>query len=659
MHVVLENEPDTAQDNSASEAFRVLVLAAAQRVIEHALLTLGGAEELAKRFPFLLEYANAFSTVELQRHPGLAQLAHHAGWPAQAIEVWLVCGLVEEDVRFAQVFEALDEHAQHTRPGMRLMQSWWGTLPREGIRPCIRALDECGVLEVCNPGSPFAERVYEVDQNCWAAARGEAPRTPAPGVRLSDVGEGVSLAELVLPEVLSARIAALVPRLQATASAGSTLIVRGPPHNGRRSLLAAIAHAEGRSALHIEWPQGDDRGAVRRWLGAFATLADARPIFHIRSTPGEAQRLLDLPGYVGWVGVACGDDDAFEELPGEAWSVQLPLPAAEQRRALIARKLPCADAAELAALADRLHLSSGHLIRALSSESAQALCVEERVERVRESALASGSAALDTLARRQHQDTGPCDLVLAHDLERDLEALETRCRQRERLREAMPVALGERLSVGVRALFAGPSGTGKSFAARALASRLGMPLYRLDLSAVVSKYIGETERNLQRLFDAAESLDVLLLLDEGDALLAKRTDVGNAHDRYANLETNFLLQRLESHRGLVIVTTNALERIDSAFLRRFDHLLHFRSPDVHERAALWSAHLPDDHVATERCIREVAEACELSGGQIRNVALAAASAALAGARAIDDALLVDALRHEYRRSGALCPIGRT
>jgi SpoVK/Ycf46/Vps4 family AAA+-type ATPase len=210
----------------------------------------------------------------------------------------------------------------------------------------------------------------------------------------------------------------------------------------------------------------------------------------------------------------------------------------------------------------------------------------------------------------------------------------------------------------VRALFAGPSGTGKTLAAQVLAARLGRPLYRLDLSSVVSKYIGETERNLQRLLSAAEALDVMLLLDEGDALLAKRTDVSNANDRYANLETNFLLQRLETHRGLVVVTTNALQRIDSAFLRRFDHLLNFRAPDARERGALWRAHLPAEHNATERCLADVVETCVLSGAQIRNVVLSAVSAAVAHNRGVDDALLLDALRREYRRSGTLCPLGR-
>src|SRR5262249_40443285 len=142
------------------------------------------------------------------------------------------------------------------------------------------------------------------------------------------------------------------------------------------------------------------------------------------------------------------------------------------------------------------------------------------------------------------------------------------------------------------AMFSGPSGTGKTLAARVLASQLQMDLYRVDLAAVVNKYIGETERNLNEVLSRAEELDVILLLDEGDALMTRRTDVSNANDRYANLETNYLLQRLEVYEGIIIITTNAAQRIDSAFMRRLDVVVDFGKPDVEERRRLWLKHLP-------------------------------------------------------------------
>ena len=160
------------------------------------------------------------------------------------------------------------------------------------------------------------------------------------------------------------------------------------------------------------------------------------------------------------------------------------------------------------------------------------------------------------------------------------------------------------------------------------------------------------------LFRSAQALDVMLLLDEGDALLAPRTEVGSSNDRYANLETNFLLQRLESHQGLVLVTTNAQARIDSAFMRRFDFVIPFRPPEVAERLRLWRAHLPVDHGLSEAQLGAVAEACTLAGGQVRDVVLDAVSAGLSAGRRVDGELLLDALQREYRRGRGLCPLAR-
>lgn len=212
-------------------------------------------------------------------------------------------------------------------------------------------------------------------------------------------------------------------------------------------------------------------------------------------------------------------------------------------------------------------------------------------------------------------------------------------------------------AVGVRALFTGPSGTGKTLAARLLAAQLQKDLYQLDLSAVVNKYIGETEKNLSRLLEAAEELDVILLLDEGDALLGQRTDVQNANDRYANLETNFLLQRFESYEGILLVTTNARAgRIDSAFERRMDVTVEFHPPDAEERWTLWNLHLPPGREVNEDFLGEVASRCEFTGGQIRNATLHAALLALDNGGVVKNSILESAIRREYAKQGGVCPL---
>jgi SpoVK/Ycf46/Vps4 family AAA+-type ATPase len=212
------------------------------------------------------------------------------------------------------------------------------------------------------------------------------------------------------------------------------------------------------------------------------------------------------------------------------------------------------------------------------------------------------------------------------------------------------------LNAGVRALFSGPSGTGKTLAARVLSSVLQKDLYRLDLSTVVNKYIGETEKNLSRIFARAEELDVILLLDEGDALLTRRTEVQNANDRYANLETNYLLQRLESFEGILIVTTNAGDRIDRAFQRRMDVVISFPPPDAGERWNIWQLHLPTEHRVTDSVLAEVAQRCELTGGQIRNAILHASLLAITNGGVVTTAHLEAAVQREYFKSGSVCPL---
>jgi SpoVK/Ycf46/Vps4 family AAA+-type ATPase len=172
----------------------------------------------------------------------------------------------------------------------------------------------------------------------------------------------------------------------------------------------------------------------------------------------------------------------------------------------------------------------------------------------------------------------------------------------------------------------------------------------------VNKYIGETERNLARVFARAEEQDVILLLDEGDSLLTGRTDVRTSNDRYANMETNYLLQRLESYEGILVVTTNALGRIDKAFQRRIDVHVEFTSPDSSQRYRIWQLHLPPDHAVPEWYLGAAATKCTLSGGQIRNAALQATFLAVNDERPLDGEHLAAAIAREYRKMGASSPL---
>jgi SpoVK/Ycf46/Vps4 family AAA+-type ATPase len=189
-----------------------------------------------------------------------------------------------------------------------------------------------------------------------------------------------------------------------------------------------------------------------------------------------------------------------------------------------------------------------------------------------------------------------------------------------------------------------------------LAAELGLDLYRVDLAGVINKYIGETEKNLKQVLGRAEGLDLVLLLDEGDALLGSRTEVRSSNDRYANLQTNYLLQRLEHYQGIVVVTTNLGDNIDSAFKRRMDVVVPFQPPGPAERLDILALHLPPDHAVSWHLLEQAAVRCALNGGQLRNAVLLAGLLALDEGVPIGDGQLRDALRSEYRKAGAAFPL---
>jgi SpoVK/Ycf46/Vps4 family AAA+-type ATPase len=207
---------------------------------------------------------------------------------------------------------------------------------------------------------------------------------------------------------------------------------------------------------------------------------------------------------------------------------------------------------------------------------------------------------------------------------------------------------------GLSALFAGPPGTGKTMICSLLAKELGLELYRIDLSQVVNKYIGETEKNLGRVFDEAARGQVMLLFDEADSLFAKRTEVKSSHDRYANLEVNYLLQRMESHDGVVVMTTNSETAIDPAFRRRIRFRIRFPAPDEQQRMQLWQGMIPKEaHVAADLDLRVIAQKFPLAGGNIMNALVRAATAAQAEGGAISQRHLLRAAELEYAEMGFL------
>jgi hypothetical protein len=258
--------------------------------------------------------------------------------------------------------------------------------------------------------------------------------------------------------------------------------------------------------------------------------------------------------------------------------------------------------------------------------------------------------ALADLAERLEPRAGWDDLILPEAQRQVLREVVSHVRRRGLVYRGWGFDRKTARGSGVSVLFGGPSGTGKTLASEVMAAELGLDLYRIDLSSVVSKYIGETEKNLQRIFDAAEAGGTILLFDEADALFGKRSEVKDSHDRYANLEVSYLLQRMESYRGLAILTTNMPDSLDSAFKRRLRFIVEFPFPDLAQRRALWSRVFPTT-TPTEGLDYDRLARLNVAGGHVRNIALHAAFSAAEAGRPVTMRDLLAATRRELAKAG--------
>ncbi len=255
---------------------------------------------------------------------------------------------------------------------------------------------------------------------------------------------------------------------------------------------------------------------------------------------------------------------------------------------------------------------------------------------------------LETLAQRIAPAASWDDLILPAAQKETLRSIATHVRQRAKVYDQWGFAGKGSRGLGISALFAGASGTGKTMAAEVLAQELRLDLYRIDLSAVVSKYIGETEKNLRQLFDAAEMGGAILLFDEADALFGKRSEVKDSHDRYANIEVSYLLQRMESYRGLAILTTNLKSALDSAFLRRLRFVVQFPFPDAADREAIWRGIFPKETPLNGVDFGKLAQ-LNVAGGNIRNIAMNAAFLAADVDGKVGMTQLLQAAQGEYAK----------
>ncbi|MET0624172.1 MAG: ATP-binding protein [Pyrinomonadaceae bacterium] len=575
----------------------------------------------------------------------------------------VLAGLVEEDIRFGSLFAVLQEPLPSRRPCLGLL----GALAFEGEEgegstdwwESARRLIELGLVVAENQTAPRSEWVVRVPAQVWDALRGRRVGRVGEHCRLHSRREFAPLKRLALDAGLLRRLSGLPPVV--ARGQLSAVVLRGMADSGRRTVMGSLARSMRRDLLFYDRtaPQAEDFWHL---VGPLATLTGALPVVAVDPAPGETIELPALKGYSGAVGVVMRREGGVGgPLLERAVTLTLPAPEPAHRRDVWEHALEGRAGADLPAIVERFLLPLGNLARAAGVAAGYAALERRETVTAEDVQLACRSLnrqKLDTLAQRLEVGGGWGDLVVNEATAGELSELELRCRNRERLLANLGAGFRNSMNCGVRALFNGPSGTGKTLAAKVLAAVLQLDVYRVDLASVVNKYIGETEKNLSQLLARAEELDVILLVDEGDSLMTGRTDVKSANDRYANLETNYLLQRLETYQGVVVVTTNAGNRIDQAFKRRFDVIVDFQPPDPRERLSIWRHHLPEGHGVSDAWLETVSGHCALTGGQIRNAALHASLLSVEANRSgrVVDSDVESAVRREYRKAGASCPL---
>ncbi len=449
--------------------------------------------------------------------------------------------------------------------------------------------------------------------------------------------------------------AGLVRQIQAVLSAPRadtgwpTIQLMGDAAAPKRAVAAAacaalgielyVARAGDLPAAHVE------RETFARLWGREAVLASAALLMEAdESDTAERARVAvlaeQLPGLV-----IVGVRDPLP--PGRRAAVRFQVggPTAEEQRTLWRR--------HLGAVAENLNGQVDALVSQfdLGEAAILAVCAQAAGDGAAEgthlwdACRAQVRPRLDDLAQRVEATAGWDDLVLPEPQTQLLHQVAGQVRQRARVYDTWGFAGRGNRGLGISALFAGVSGTGKTLAAEVLARELRLDLYRVDLSQVVSKYIGETEKNLRRVFDAAEGGGAILLFDEADALFGKRSEVKDSHDRYANIEVSYLLQRMETYRGLAILTTNLKNTLDSAFLRRLRFVISFPFPDAAHREAIWRRIFPT-LTPTEDLEHSRLSRLNVAGGNIRNIALHAAFLAAEAGEAVGMRHLLQAARTE-------------
>jgi hypothetical protein len=582
--------------------------------------------------------------------PTLSVAAERLGLGAVDQLVLALCAAPELDPRFGRLYSYLHDDVTRKLASPRLAADLLAdeSLPREEVLACFAPgapLARRGAVRLLTGDvvAPLADRQVKVADRLAAFLLG--------AVQLADAAAGTALRH-VAPDELTGR-AEVTDRLGLLVAADTRLplVVCGPDGG---AVLAAAAHAPVvlLAARELDRPDAlaDGRLAAALEGGLFCIdgledlSADERGRL-LRAIDESPERIVLL---------AASRRDALAVSDRTALIVEVPFPGFAERCRAWLHVTGAGDAREVAA---KFRLSIEQI---QAAGEVSVIAARSRGEPaplgpdLDMGARHASSSRLGETATRLEPAYRWSDLVLPDRQIGVLRSISAWLRHRDRVLSEWGYEESVSRTQGLKVLFSGESGTGKTMAAQVLGAELGLEMFRVDLAGTVSKYIGETEKNLERIFSAADGSNAILFFDEADALFGKRSEVSDSHDRYANLEVAYLLQRMEAYPGAVILATNFRRNLDEAFVRRLDFAIDFPFPEPADRRRIWRRVLPPRApVAGDVDLDFLAERFKLSGGAIRNCSLAAAFSAADEGTAIEMRHLVRAVAQEYAKQGRL------
>jgi SpoVK/Ycf46/Vps4 family AAA+-type ATPase len=579
-----------------------------------------------------------------QPHP-LDRLAAALGLSPFEVDLLVLAGFPHEHEALALLLRSLHPRGEpYPTVGLAAQLFCRADHDRLLLRGALEngSLVESGAVRLAGD-VPFSERSVVVADGLWSALHGHEVWPAGVRAALGPVPES-GLVEWLQGPCERAMARAMVD------AEWRTLLVAADAEDTALQRAAALAHSAGARAARLQ-VEGTLSLELEKLLSVHCVARGVLPLVRVTSPTPAFER------HPGPVVLCLRHGAAPPRTARPILSLLVERPSASARAALWRATLPDL-AAQAPRLAARYALEPQALeeiaadLRAVQALEDRPPTLDDVAQAVRARSGVSGSGSVKRIRPRATWD----DLVLSPEPAAQLREAVARLERQQTVLDDWGFLKSRPGARGVRLLLSGPPGTGKSLSAEVLAGALGVDLLAVDISRIVSKWIGETEKNLGEVFDAAERAQAVLFFDEADALFGVRTEVSDAHDRYANLETAYLLFRLERFEGLAVLATNLRQNVDPAFLRRLELVIDYDEPDRVQREALWKVHVPGGApLAQDADLAELAALYPVNGGFIRNAAVAAAFLAASEGAAISRLHFVRAIRREYQKSGRAFP----